>query len=198
MISLERSERRVYRSIPEIRALRPGVDAWIGVRLDWLASRGAIPVHEGKVNRTRIYGQARIGYLSAKYLNVGAVHFERHDRLLAEAGIPDRKWDGLPQRIATFLAEHLAAGTLVRKTKGHGVCRKWISDELEVPIWLFVVDKEVLAAVQAFNGSLPKVELEETGKHRNLHLGIADFLRSEWAEGNLNLGPAGVDLTWLD
>lgn len=197
MISLERAERRVHRSIPEVRALRPGVDAWIGARLDWLASRGAIPVHGAKVNRTHVYGQARIAYLSAKYLNVGAEHFERHDRLLAETGVSDRKWDGLPERITAFLDRHLAAGTLVRKKKGHGVCRTWISNELRFPIWLFVVDRHILASVQAFNTALPRVDLQETGKHRDLHLTIAEFLREGWAAGTLKIGPDGVDKTWL-
>lgn len=200
MISLARPPReneRFHQSVPEVRALRPGLDESIGARLDRLARAGVLNVHRGRVNRLDVYRTFRISQGSANFLGVANEHFERHDRLLAEAGVPERKWEGLPERITAFLETHLAAGTLVRKRKGHGVCRDWIAEKLEFPKELFVWNKAARDAVLDFNAALPKVGLQETGKHRDLHLRMAQFLEEGWEAGTLKLGPGGVDRLWL-
>lgn len=200
MINLARPTRAPARALDTsaaVRSAQPALDDAIGPWLDRVGRAGALPIHAGRVNRQSVYRAFGIARGPAHFQGVAAEHFERHDRRLADEGVPERKWEGLPERIAVFLGQHVAAGTLVRKAKGHGVCRNWISEKLDFPVSLFVTDGDVLAVVQAFNESLRPADLQETGKHRNLHLKMEEFLREGWERGSLKLGPDGVDKTWL-
>lgn len=198
MIPLARPERRIHRSIPEVRALRPGIDDWIGARLDWLASRGAIPVHQGRVNRTHIYSVLRVNYLSAKYLDVGGEHFDRHDRLLAEAGVEARRHADLPARIDAFLRERHGAGTLKFRGRGRGVPQRWVADEMGVCVGVFRTVPGAAETLEAFNAEIDGEQPDgHRGKYNDLHIAMRDFLDAGHAAGTLKMRPDGVDKVWL-
>lgn len=186
-----------HKSVPEVRALRPALDDAIGGRLDRLARAGLLQLHRGRVNKEAVFRAFGISVTSAHFLGVAAEHFERHDRLLAEAGVLTRKWEGLPERMIAFLQEQLEAGTLVRKLQGHGACRIWISDTLGFHKQMLVTDKPLLDAVEAFDAALAPAPLQETGKYRHLHLQMKAFLEEGWRKGALKLGHDGVNRAWL-
>ncbi len=198
MIPLERPARPFHRSIPEVRALRPGADAWIGARLDRLAARGAVPIHQGRVNRTYFYRHLRLSYLSAKHLNVGGEHFDRHDRMLAEAALAGPKHAGVPAQVANFLEARRAAGTLEFRKRGRGVSQRWVASELGLPIVVFRTVPGAAKALADFNDRIDGDQPDgHRGKYNDLHVQMRDFLNAGWDAGTLSLGPDGVNKVWL-
>lgn len=198
MISLDRPPRPIRKSIPEVRARRPGIDQWVGKRLDHLESLGRLEVSRGRVNRRHYYTRLGLDYNAALYLGVGSQHFDRHDRLLAEAGVPTRLHADLPGRITKFLEQRHAEGTLEFKGRGRGVSQRWVAAELGFPWAVFTTHREAAEAVEAFNRRIDDEQpAGQRGKYNDLHLEIEKFLAEGWKAGTLVLGRDGVKREWL-